>query len=286
MQYNQTTNKSPDLPYLAHSQLSGDTVYNDTQPSIAYNSTSCTQPNISYDPAGNPQSNYNMNIQYFHPAYGTNQPNQITNYQQQNIKQERLENYPLSNSQPKSKTPGQNPSSSYIIPNSYPNFMNNSSNSFPNMNFNPDFQQQLKGYQPYKQMPGSSSFYNPPPAPKKLSKWKEKVVKSRQVCVVCGDRSSGWHYNVLACEGCKGFFRRSIAKKLKYSCKFGGNCGIDKSSRKRCQACRLRKCHFKGMKPESVEENTKPKKTKKIVQEVFSNIWNDPLQPSNIVTEE
>ena len=105
---------------------------------------------------------------------------------------------------------------------------------------------------------------------RKLSKWKEKVVKSRQVCVVCGDRSSGWHYNVLACEGCKGFFRRSIAKKLIYSCKFSGNCGIDKSSRKRCQACRLKKCHYKGMKPESVEDSSKVKKAKVAI--AFSDI--------------
>ena len=121
---------------------------------------------------------------------------------------------------------------------------------------------------------------------KKLSKWKEKVVKSRQICVVCGDRSSGWHYNVLACEGCKGFFRRSIAKKLKYSCKFGGHCSIDKNSRKRCQACRLRKCHAKGMKPESVEDSSKVKKAKtagREVREMYQHhqagLWSDLTEP-------
>lgn len=27
-------------------------------------------------------------------------------------------------------------------------------------------------------------------------------------CVVCGDRASGYHYNVLSCEGCKGKVQR------------------------------------------------------------------------------
>ena len=114
---------------------------------------------------------------------------------------------------------------------------------------------------------------------KKLSKWKEKVVKSRQVCIVCGDRSSGWHYNVLACEGCKGFFRRSVSKKLVYSCKFSGNCSIDKNSRKRCQACRLRKCHVKGMKPESVEDSSKTKKVKVAAAVAFSDIGSASSYP-------
>ena len=167
------------------------------------------------------------------------------------------------------------------------NYINNASllYSQPNMNF----QAQSKLYNCDNYYPAAAPAVAAAPA-KKLSKWKEKVVKSRQICVVCGDRSSGWHYNVLACEGCKGFFRRSIAKKLKYSCKFGGHCSIDKNSRKRCQACRLRKCHAKGMKPESVEDSNKIKKPKTVggrevreVREVYhhhqAGVWSDLSQP-------
>ena len=69
---------------------------------------------------------------------------------------------------------------------------------------------------------------------------------------MCGDRASGYHYNALACEGCKGFFRRSITKNSAYACKYGDNCEIDMYMRRKCQECRLKKCYQVGMRAECV----------------------------------
>ncbi|KAK7891316.1 hypothetical protein WMY93_023279 [Mugilogobius chulae] len=56
-----------------------------------------------------------------------------------------------------------------------------------------------------------------------------------EYCVVCGDKASGRHYGAVSCEGCKGFFKRSIRKNLVYTCRGSGECAINKLHRNRCQ---------------------------------------------------
>nr|XP_031542036.1 nuclear receptor subfamily 2 group C member 2 isoform X2 [Vicugna pacos] len=71
-----------------------------------------------------------------------------------------------------------------------------------------------------------------------------------EYCVVCGDKASGRHYGAVSCEGCKGFFKRSVRKNLTYSCRSNQDCIINKHHRNRCQFCRLKKCLEMGMKME------------------------------------
>ena len=61
---------------------------------------------------------------------------------------------------------------------------------------------------------------------------------------------TGRHYGVISCEGCKGFFKRSIRKQLGYACRGNRDCPITKHYRNRCQYCRLQKCLSMGMRSE------------------------------------
>uniref|UniRef100_A0A8D1K7T8 Nuclear receptor domain-containing protein n=1 Tax=Sus scrofa TaxID=9823 RepID=A0A8D1K7T8_PIG len=79
-------------------------------------------------------------------------------------------------------------------------------------------------------------------------------------CKICGDKSSGIHYGVITCEGCKGFFRRSQQCNVAYSCTRQQNCPIDRTSRNRCQHCRLQKCLALGMSRDAVKFGRMSKK--------------------------
>ncbi|XP_078064110.1 nuclear receptor ROR-alpha-like, partial [Mustelus asterias] len=79
-------------------------------------------------------------------------------------------------------------------------------------------------------------------------------------CKICGDKSSGIHYGVITCEGCKGFFRRSQQNTVSYTCSQQRNCPIDRASRNRCQHCRLHKCLELGMSRDAVKFGRMSKK--------------------------
>ncbi|MCP9265107.1 Nuclear hormone receptor family member nhr-14 [Dirofilaria immitis] len=92
-------------------------------------------------------------------------------------------------------------------------------------------------------------------------------------CVVCGDKAIGKHYGAVACNGCKGFFRRSVWQNLQYTCRFSKQCNIDKDHRNACRYCRFQKCLADGMKPEAIQnERDRIGSTKRSRKEVFQFI--------------
>ncbi|KAF2353634.1 Zinc finger nuclear hormone receptor-type [Trinorchestia longiramus] len=78
------------------------------------------------------------------------------------------------------------------------------------------------------------------------------------VCMICEDNATGLHYGIITCEGCKGFFKRTVQNKRVYNCVADGNCEINKQQRNRCQFCRFQKCLNKGMVLAAVREDRMP----------------------------
>ncbi|XP_066942770.1 nuclear receptor subfamily 2 group E member 1 [Macrobrachium rosenbergii] len=80
-------------------------------------------------------------------------------------------------------------------------------------------------------------------------------------CKVCHDHSSGKHYGIFACDGCAGFFKRSIRRARQYVCKSKSEAGclVDKTHRNQCRACRLSKCLQAGMNKEAVQHERGPR---------------------------
>ncbi|XP_076013344.1 thyroid hormone receptor beta isoform X3 [Genypterus blacodes] len=90
-----------------------------------------------------------------------------------------------------------------------------------------------------------------------------------ELCVVCGDKATGYHYRCITCEGCKGFFRRTIQKNLNptYACKFDAKCIIDKVTRNQCQECRFKKCIAVGMATDLVLDDSKRLAKRKLIED-------------------
>ncbi|XP_069748422.1 vitamin D3 receptor-like isoform X2 [Narcine bancroftii] len=86
-----------------------------------------------------------------------------------------------------------------------------------------------------------------------------------RVCGVCGDKATGFHFNAMTCEGCKGFFRRSMKKKANFTCPFNGNCAITKDNRRHCQACRLKRCQDIGMMKEFILTDEEVQRKKEMI---------------------
>ncbi|KAL5006005.1 hypothetical protein ScPMuIL_017163 [Solemya velum] len=77
----------------------------------------------------------------------------------------------------------------------------------------------------------------------RVLKQKDRDDENTKVCPVCGEASTGLHYGVYTCEGCKGFFKRYIQQRKAYPlCDFP-----DTHHVKHCKSCRLQKCLESGM---------------------------------------
>uniref|UniRef100_A0A8C5SN17 Uncharacterized protein n=1 Tax=Laticauda laticaudata TaxID=8630 RepID=A0A8C5SN17_LATLA len=122
-----------------------------------------------------------------------------------------------------------------------------------------------------------------PPTPNKVPAAKQNGATSTftktggmvLLCKVCGDIASGFHYGVHACEGCKGFFRRSIQQNINYKmCVKNENCMIMRMNRNRCQHCRFKKCLAVGMSRDAVRFGRIPKREKQRLLDEMQSYMN------------
>ncbi|XP_038073912.1 uncharacterized protein LOC119741993 isoform X1 [Patiria miniata] len=93
---------------------------------------------------------------------------------------------------------------------------------------------------------------------------------SRKIlCQVCGALSSGLHFGVFTCEGCKCFYRRSIKEGANYACAKDRNCDITMETRNSCRFCRFQKCLALGMSKEGIKLGRRPKVDSDVFQQGF-----------------
>ncbi|KAM4582949.1 putative nuclear hormone receptor HR38 [Fundulus diaphanus] len=104
-------------------------------------------------------------------------------------------------------------------------------------------------------------------------------------CAVCGDNASCQHYGVRTCEGCKGFFKRTVQKNAKYVCLANKDCPVDKRRRNRCQFCRFQKCLAVGMVKEVVRTDSLKGRRGRLPSKPKTTVEASSTTPSvNIIT--
>ncbi|GMR35743.1 hypothetical protein PMAYCL1PPCAC_05938 [Pristionchus mayeri] len=101
-------------------------------------------------------------------------------------------------------------------------------------------------------------------------------------CSVCGKPATGTHYMSVACNGCRSFFRRSVAFNRTYNCK-GMSFDLQECfERHRCKRCRLSLCLSSGMNPDAVQKDEQCKKEKCNAEDIpDSLIVHQPQQIEN-----
>ena len=105
-----------------------------------------------------------------------------------------------------------------------------------------------------------------------------------QLCAVCGDIAACQHYGVRTCEGCKGFFKRTVQKNAKYVCLADKNCPVDKRRRNRCQFCRFQKCLTVGMVKEVVRTDNLKGRRGRLPSKPKSPQESPPSPPVSLIT--
>jgi hypothetical protein len=104
------------------------------------------------------------------------------------------------------------------------------------------------------------------------------------LCAVCGDNAACQHYGVRTCEGCKGFFKRTVQKNAKYVCLADKNCPVDKRRRNRCQFCRFQKCMAVGMVKEVVRTDNLKGRRGRLPSKPRSPQESPPSPPVSLIT--
>lgn len=114
----------------------------------------------------------------------------------------------------------------------------------------------------------------------------QKVLQQNpsQLCAVCGDIAACQHYGVRTCEGCKGFFKRTVQKGAKYVCLADKACPVDKRRRNRCQFCRFQKCLAVGMVKEVVRTDSLKGRRGRLPSKPKSPQESPPSPPVSLIT--